>query len=309
MSAAEFQLTTTDGLALFVRAWLPETRSAKAVVQIAHGMAEHGARYEWLATQLNKAGYAVVMNDHRGHGETAVAQKLPHGYFSDKKGWEKVVDDLALVNAHIRSEHPGLPVFLLGHSMGSHISQSYLIRYGNTIDAAMLSGTNGAAGPLQYVGRLVAFIERLRVGAKGASRILDATSYDAFNKPFKPARTRFDWLSRDTAQVDKYVADPWCGFSCSPSMWSDLLQGVGFNERDKNLAAIPKTLPVYLITGSEDTSNNAEAGVRALEKRYLKAGIAQVDVRIYEDGRHEMFNETNREEVAAETIAWFDSCL
>ncbi len=177
------------------------------------------------------------------------------------------------------------------------------------MDGAMLSGTNGAAGPLQYVGRLVAYIERLRVGARGASKILDATSYDTFNKPFQPARTRFDWLSRDAEQVDRYVEDPWCGFSCSPRMWLDLLKGVYFNERDAHLSRIPKDLPVYLITGSEDSSNNAEAGVRALATRYRKAGLKRVDVRVYENGRHEMFNETNREQVANDTIAWFDSCL
>lgn len=309
MPAAHFELTTTDGLPLFVRCWLPEKAQIKAVIQIAHGMAEHTARYQWLAEQFNQAGYAVYANDHRGHGETAVAQQLPHGFFADKQGWQKVVDDVALVNAYIKDQHRDLPICLLGHSMGSHIGQSYLIRYGHTVDAAMLSGTSGASGPMRYVGKFVAFIEGLRVGKRGASKLLDASSYDAFNKDFKPARTRFDWLSRDHEQVDAYVNDPWCGFSCSPSMWADLLKGVGFNERNSNLRNIPTDLPVVLITGERDTSNGGEAGVRALEKRYLAAGIQRVEVITYPDGRHEMFNEVNREEAAADTINWFDSCL
>lgn len=309
MSAAQFEMTSDDGLPLFVRSWLPQGEAPKAIIQIAHGMAEHGARYAWLAKQFTAAGFGVYVNDHRGHGETAVAQKMPHGFFADKDGWQKVVDDLATVNAQIKKQHSGLPVFLLGHSMGSHIGQSYLIRYSDTISAAMLSGTTGASGPLRYVGRLVAFIEGLRVGKRGQSALLDASSYDAFNKPFKPARTRFDWLSRDQAQVDKYVDDPWCGFSCSPGMWADLLAGLGFNERASNQRKINKQLPVLLMTGSNDTSNGAEAGVRALEKRYLAAGIKRVDVTVYADGRHEMFNEINREEVASDTIAWFNSCL
>lgn len=308
MTAAQFEITTDDGLPLFVRSWLPNA-APKAVIQIAHGMAEHSARYLWLAQQFNEAGYVVYANDHRGHGETAVAQQLPHGFFANKQGWEKVVDDIAAVNRCIKESHPGLPVLLLGHSMGSHIGQSYLIRYGNSIDAAMLSGTTGAAGPLRYVGKLVAFLEGLRVGKRGASALLDGSSYDAFNKPFKPARTRFDWLSSDPAQVDAYVNDPWCGFSCSPSMWADLLGGIGFNQRDSNLKTIPKTLPIVLITGENDTSNGGVGGVRALEKRYRAAGIKRLQVTTYPNGRHEMFNEVNREQVAQDTIAWFDSCL
>lgn len=307
MIATQVELTSTDGLPVFGRAWLPA--APKAVIQIAHGMAEHSARYAWLASELNEAGYAVYAHDHRGHGETAVRQRLPHGFLAHQAGWQKVVDDVALVNRHIRATHQGLPIFLLGHSMGSHVGQSYLIRYGDSVDAAMLSGTTGATGPMRYVGKLVALIERFRVGKAGASAILDASSYDAFNKPFKPARTRFDWLSRDAEQVDAYVDDPWCGFSCSPQMWSDLLGGIGFNERDAHLQRIPKCLPIWLITGAADSSNGGEAGVRALEARYKKAGIQQVDVTVYPEGRHEMFNETNRQQVAADCIAWFDERL
>lgn len=309
MRVENFELTTTDGLPLFVRSWCPGAENTKAVVQIAHGMAEHSARYAWLAATLNNAGYAVYANDHRGHGQTAVLQQQPHGYFASQQGWSKVVDDLATVTQHIKTAHPDMPIILLGHSMGSHVGQSYLIRYGQNLAAAMLSGTTGATGPMRYLGKLVALLEKVRVGPKGVSMLLDGSSYDAFNKPFKPQRTRFDWLSRDPQQVDLYVDDPWCGFSCSPSMWYDLLGGLGFNERDSNLANIDKNLPVYLITGEKDTSNGGLPGVEALAQRYIKAGLSDVTVKSYPDGRHEMFNETNREEVAADTISWFDQAL
>lgn len=309
MLADNFELTTADGLPLFVRCWCPQSEGVKAVVQIAHGMAEHSARYAWLANKLNQAGYAVYASDHRGHGQTAVLQNQPHGFFAKHGGWNKVVDDLALVTAHIKQQHPGKPVILLGHSMGSHLGQSYLIRHGQELTAAMLSGTTGATGPMRYLGKLVAVIEKLRVGAKGASVLLDSSSYDAFNKPFKPQRTRFDWLSRDPKQVDLYVDDPWCGFSCSPSMWFDLLSGIGFNERDANLKKIAKDLPLYLITGEDDTSNGGLPGVEALANRYLKAGLVDVTVKSYPKGRHEMFNEINRADVADDTIAWFDQAL
>jgi alpha-beta hydrolase superfamily lysophospholipase len=309
MQAIQFEVTTDDGLPLFVRGWLPAAETPKAIIQIAHGMAEHSARYQWLATQFTQAGFAVYANDHRGHGETAVAQKMPHGFFADSQGWQKVVDDLAAVNRHIQAQHVGVPVLLLAHSMGSHIGQSYLIRYGDTVSAAMLSGTRGSTGPIRYLGQLLALVESWRVGARGQSGLLDSMSYDAFNKSFRPARTRFDWLSRDQSQVDKYIADPWCGFSCSPRMWRDLLGGLGFNDQRRQQNKINKHLPIALITGARDTSNDAEAGVRKLEKRYLAVGIKRVDVRVYADGRHEMFNEINREEVASDTIAWFNSCL
>lgn len=309
MLVENFELSTADGLPLFVRSWRPQPENTKAVVQIAHGMAEHSARYAWLANKLNAAGYAVYANDHRGHGQTAVLQNEPHGFFAKHQGWKKVVDDLATVTEHAKQQHPDLPIILLGHSMGSHLGQSYLIRYGQNLSAAMLSGTTGYTGPMRYLGKLVAMVEKIRVGPKGASVLLDNSSYDAFNKPFKPQRTRFDWLSRDPKQVDLYVDDPWCGFSCSPSMWADLLSGIGFNERDANLKQINKALPVYLITGENDTSNGGLPGVEALANRYLKAGIEDVVVKAYPDGRHEMFNELNRADVADDTIAWFDKAL
>ena len=210
MQASTFTLATPDGMSLFVYRWLPDG-PPKAVVQIAHGLAEHAARYARVAEALTRAGYAVYADDHRGHGRTA---RTPDelGLFAERDGWKKCIDDLWLINRRIAADHPGLPIVLLGHSLGSFMAQYFISEHGDALVAAVLSASNGKPPPIAPIGLLLARLERLRLGQRGHSPVMQALFFGAFNKPFKPARTPFDWLSRDTAEVDKYIADPLCGF-------------------------------------------------------------------------------------------------
>jgi len=307
MRSSERTFRTTDGHEPFVYRWEPdEGVSRRAFVHLVHGMAEHAARYARLAEALTARGLVVYAHDHRGHGRTA---KTPDdlGHFGDGIGWGRVVDDLIELVRSERSEHAGLPAVLFGHSMGSFMVQQAIYSDPTLADVAILSGTNGKPDPLAAAGRGVARIERLRLGERGKSTLLRAVSFDTWNKAFAPNRTAFDWLSRDPAEVDKYVADPHCGFSCTTELWVQLLDALGELARPDNQARIKKTLPIYVFSGSEDPVGRRTKGVRQLLEAYARAGLTDVTHRFYEGARHEMLNEQNRDEVTANLVEWLEA--
>lgn len=309
MDTTTFTVTATDGTPLHVFRWLPDAGAApKAVVQIAHGMAEHSARYARFAEVLTAAGYAVYANDHRGHGQTAGDLKRA-GFFAEHDGWSTVVEDMYAVTRTIREEQPGLPIFLFGHSMGSMLSRTYAIRHGAELDGLILSGTGGDPGMLGKVGQVVALVEAKVRGKGTASPLLDKLSFGNFNKPFEPARTPFEWLSRDPAEVDAYIADPWCGFVCTAGMFQDLLSGIALINADSQVARIPQGLPIYLFSGAEDPVGDKTKGVQQVVDQFRRLGIKDVFVRFYLGARHEVLNETNRDEVMADVVDWLDDHL
>ncbi len=193
--------------------------------------------------------------------------------------------------------------------MGSFMAQHFISEHGEALAGAVLSGSGGKPSPLAIAGRLIARIERLRLGARGRSGLLHAFSFGAFNKPFEPARTPFDWLSRDRAEVDKYVADPLCGFRASVQLWIDLLDALGEVTSAQRQALIPKRLPIYIIAGSRDSVSGNAKSLEPLLAAYRDAGLERVTHRFYADARHELFNETNREEVTRDLIAWLDGVV
>jgi len=306
MGDTTFTYQGKDGAELFCYRWFPEDEaSVKAIVQIAHGLAEHAARYERLAKALNAAGFGVYASDHRGHGKSFQGEENM-GFFAEKDGWNVVIGDMHSLNRHISKEHPGQSIYLIGHSMGSLLGQSYIIKHSDTIQGVLLSASTDSAGILRYAGILAAKIERMRLGKKGRSKILNAMSFGDFNNAFKPVRTEFDWLSRDPEEVDKYINDPLCGFIATNQLWLDLLGGLGSMAKPSERAKIRKELPICLITGSKDPVTRASKGVVGLDKCYKKAGVKDVTVKIYPDGRHESFNETNRDEVTQDVINWLE---
>lgn len=284
--------------------FLPDGGEPTAVVHVVHGLAEHAARYRRLAEVLVAEGWAVYAHDQRGHGRTAGSDDAL-GHFADEDGWAKLVGDLQDFVRHERDEHPGRPIAILGHSMGSLVLQDYLSRYqGDGLAAAALSGTSGPPPPIASLGRGVARLERLRQGPRGRSALLDKLSFGSYNRAFAPARTEYDWLSRDPAEVDAYVADPWCGFRSSNQAWIDLLDALPTLTRADRLARIPKNLPIYIFSGEKDPVGLNGEGVRALADRYRKAGLSDVTVKLYPEARHEVLNETNRDEVMRDLVEW-----
>ncbi|WP_342779932.1 lysophospholipase [Leekyejoonella antrihumi] len=296
-----FPLETHDGTQLQVYRWLPDGPPT-AIVQLAHGMAEHAGRYERFAKALTDVGYVVYADDHRGHGLTAAG--VDAGYFADRGGWDKVVEDLSTVAQHAREEHPGLPLVLFGHSMGSFMVREYAIRHGSELAALVVCGTAGDPGMLGKVGGVVASLEGRIRGRKHPSNLMNKLTFGQYNAQFKPKRTDFDWLSRDPAEVDKYVADLQCGAVFSDGFFSDLLGGLAHLQRDDEVAKVPNDLPVLLISGDKDPVGDNGKGVRAVAAQLERAGVRDVTTTLYPGARHELLNETNRDEVTADVVSW-----
>jgi len=305
MNHSTFWLTANDHSRLFVNQWMPDALP-KAVVMLSHGMAEHSGRYARLAQALCGAGYGLYALDQRGHGRTADEGTL--GLYAENDGWNKVVGDLASLNQHIGQQHPGLAIILLGHSMGSYIAQAYLLHHSASLHGAILSGSNFQPVALYRAARLIARIERARQGLCGRSGLIDFLSFGSFNKAFKPNRTAFDWLSRDPLEVDKYINDPLCGFRCTNQLWVDLLGGLQHISKASNLAQIDPGLPMLLIGGECDPVSEGKR-LKSLAHALREAGCQHLQLTLYPQARHEVFNETNRDDVTADVLTWLEHTL
>lgn len=307
MHSSTFRMSTSDGVEVSVRRWLPDT-APQAVVQIAHGVAEHGGRYARLAEALTAAGYAVYAGDHRGHGLTA---RTPDdlGFFAERDGWARCVGDLWQLNRRIAAELPGLPIVLIGHSMGSFMAQQFISEHGSALAGVVLSGSAGGLPAGAGIARTLARLERLRLGPRGTSALLGRLTFGSFNKQFEPARTPFDWLSRDEAEVDRYVTDPLCAFPLSVQLTIDVLDAIGDVTRPVRRSCIPKHLPIHVIAGTRDPVGENTRSVVKLLDAYRSAGLARVTHRLYPEARHELFNERNRSEVTGDLLAWLSGVI
>ena len=302
-------LDAPDGVRIYGRTWAPENRGEPRVcVQIAHGMAEHIERYSDFAQFLASRGCAVYGHDHRGHGQTGEAMGML-GHFGDRDGFQRVIDDMARVTSRIEAEHSGVPIVLLGHSMGSWLSLAYMEQHGARLRGAVLSGA-GFVGRVELAaGLYLARREAARLGARSPSERLYKMTFGNFNKPFQPNRTPLDWLSRDEAVVDAYIADPRCGQMHTCGFFLDYFGGVRELQRAENLRRIPSDLPVLIIAGSRDPVGKMGKGVERLAKALAAAGVRDVTVKLYPGARHEVLNETNRAEVYQDVWHWLERLL
>jgi alpha-beta hydrolase superfamily lysophospholipase len=306
MKILDFTHLASDKKGIRVHRWLPEGKP-KAILLVAHGMAEHGSRYGRLAGVLTAAGWAVYAPDHRGHGETAASGEL--GWFAERNGFARVVEDLHEIGLAAQAEHPGLPLFLFGHSMGSILSEAYIGKYGEGLAGCALCGLVEPPAPgLLPVARFLAGAGCLFKGQKSKAPLLNSMSFGSFNNDIVPARTKFDWLSRDAAEVDKYVADPFCGFLCTDGFFRDLLAGFGLvYGKDGALSSLPAALPLLLIAGEADPCGGARGFPDVLASLLKAGGIADLTKKTYPGARHELLNETNRDEVTRDLLAWLES--
>ena len=255
---------------------------------------------------MTAAGWAVYAADHRGHGQSAAEGEL--GWFAERDGFSRVRDDLHDVASDAAAENPGLPLFLLGHSLGSLVAEAYLKAYGRELAGCVLSGVLAPPPPLLLASaRLVAALGAAFKGQKAAANILHGLSFDSSNRDFEPARTPVDWLSRDAAEVDKYIADPLCGFVCSFGLYRDLLSGFASVYGGASaFSGLPKTLPILIVAGAEDPLGGALGFVPMLDGKFKTAELLDVDSRLYPGARHEVLNETNRDEAMADIRDWLE---
>ncbi|MCL2442528.1 MAG: alpha/beta hydrolase [Treponema sp.] len=301
-----------DGTRLYLYRWSPE-QTPKAVLHIVHGMSEHAFRYCWLAEKLTEAGIEVWAADQRGHGKTAVLDVNGpdkgglRGHCADNNSVSNVTADIHTINKEIQKTHKNIPLFLLGHSWGSFIAQNY-IEYSDDlkISGCILSGTKGPGDFIVKAGIPIMTIIAALKGQRKGSRIAKMMADGPYNKPFKPNRTSFDWLSRDENEVDKYVFDPLCGNLCSTGFYRDLAKLLYNIHRSDAMARINRSLPLYVFCGSADPVGDMGKSPTALVNAYRNLGINDLEFVLYPGARHETLNETNREEVIENLLAWIN---
>ncbi|MEY4479448.1 MAG: hypothetical protein RLZZ267_126 [Bacillota bacterium] len=291
-----------DGTRVFLYTWIP-TEEIKGIVQIVHGMAEHALRYERLAWEMVEQGYAVYAHDQRGHGQTARSiENLGNTSGADFHVW---VDDVHQIQKQICSEHDhGIPRYLFGHSMGSFIALRYSQLHGHHINGLILSGSNGKPSKLLTIATMIANMQINYYGPEHPSRLLDKLLFGRFNSTFEPSRTRFDWLSRDSQEVDAYIADPYCGFVCSALFYRDFFEGLHQTYRTREMKKLPRSLPVYILSGDHDPVGECGKGVARLIKGFNQLGLKNVRFMIYKNARHELINDLQRKQVSVDLLSW-----
>ncbi len=294
-------LHAEDGHDIHLQVWRP-SGPATHIIQIVHGLGEHSDRYARFAAAATARGCIVCCHDHRGHGESS--DEL--GHFADTDGWHVVVNDLHTVNHQLRELHAGMPLILMGHSMGSYIAQYYAMHYNGNLFALILSASTWSSRLQLYLAYTIAEIEYWRLGTRGRSAVLDKLGFGNFNNAFRPARTERDWLSRDHEEVDLYVADPLCGGPYSCGLWLDLIGGLLDISSDDALSRIPADLPI-LITGGAVDPVGGDRGMSKLATHYAQTGHQRLKIKIYPNGRHEMLNDINRDEVTRDWLAWIEA--
>jgi alpha-beta hydrolase superfamily lysophospholipase len=280
----------------------------RAAVQINHGLAEHAARYARFADFLGARGYQVYAHDHRGHGATK-APDAPLGTFAETNGGEKVIADVAAVHDLIAGEHPGVPVIVFGHSMGGLVALNFMLAHSSRLQAAAIWNANFSAGPAGRAAQAILAWEKFRLGSDMPSRLLPRLTFQAWGKAVPNHRTPFDWLSRDSEEVDKYIADPLCGWDASVSMWRDVFGFVFHGAADANFSGVRRTLPVSLVGGEKDPATDGGEAVSRLAGRMRRMGFSNPVSKVYAETRHESLNEVNRNIIMADFAAWADGVL
>lgn len=303
MQTDTFTMLNAQGMHVFVYQWLPDGQTPiRAILQIAHGMCETGNRYEELAELLTQHGYAVYCNDHRGHGQTAGLELLGD---AGEDGFEGMIEDQLLLASVLKKRHASVPHYLMGHSMGSFLTQKIMCLNGDVFDGFILSGTNGPQKLLTFGMNLAAVQMRFQ-GSTHPSLMLNAIVFGPYSKGFGAIRTPFDWLSRDEKEVDKYIDDPYCGKVCSARFFRDFFKLLSQIHKPSLMEGLRKDKPVYIFSGEEDPVGHRGEGVKHLIELYRKYGIEDLEYRLYPGGRHEMLHEINRDEVAADVLDWLE---
>ncbi|PHR72887.1 MAG: alpha/beta hydrolase [Lutibacter sp.] len=297
---------TRDNETIFYYKWSASPKvTFKGVVQISHGIGEHAGRYQPIAKLLQEQGYEVYANDHRIHGQSVKSKELM-GVYEGQNYFDDAVEDMRELTLLIKEIHPNKKIILFGHSMGSLLSRKYVIKYGDDLNALILSGTASFMKGLGTVGLASANVISAFRGRNKKNNFLKSISFSEFNKTFKPNRTELDWISTDEHQVDLFEADPYRTADFSLSVFIDIIKGSKEVNKQVSFNATPKNLPIYIFSGDKDPVGEMGKGIKRVVKQYNKAGINDLTLKLYKGGRHEMLNETNREEVERDVISWLN---
>ena len=301
------RVPSKDGIhKLNVVIWKPQDNNKiKAVLQISHGMIEFIERYDEFATYLVQNGYAVVGHDHLGHGST-VSNQEKWGYFVEKEASKTVVEDVYRVTCKAKETFPGTKLILLGHSMGSFIARRYLMTYGKELAAAIIMGTGSQPKLTLFAGKLVIKIWKLIYGDKHRSKFIEKVMFGTYNKRFSDNSMGKEWLTKDEEIRKWYCNEPGCSFLFTLNGYQMILETLGFIQRQTNIDKIPKNLPIYIVAGKDDPVGNYGKGVEHVYNVYKRTGIKDISIRLFENDRHEILNETDRLMVYKDILTWLD---
>lgn len=301
----EFYYPSKDGnTEIHTIEWKPDGE-VKAVLQIAHGMVEYVDRYNEFAQFLCEQGFYVVGNDHLGHGKS-IQSKSEYGFFHDKYGNACVLGDMHTLRLRTEKKYPGVPYFLLGHSMGSALARQYIKMYGNGLSGVILMGTmDRTRGELKLALRICGAMQLLK-GGHYRSKMVNNFTIGCYNKKFKPAKTKVDWMTSDSERLEQYVTDPLCSFTFTVNAYYHMFTGMLQMKNKQSVYMIPKKLPVFFVAGSDDPVGNFGKGVRKVYEKYKEAGITDVSLRLYPGDRHELLNETDRNQVYQDLLEWLE---
>lgn len=278
----------------------------RAVVQIVHGIAEYIDRYDDFMQFLASNGIVAVGTDHLGHGKS-IESPEQKGFFAEKDGWTYVVKDEEILRRAMKDSYPDLPQIVFGHSMGSFMARTHLIRYPGGFDAAIISGTGNQGAALVAGGLAMGNLVTSLKGPHHYSKLLNNLAFGSYNKIYENPRTDYDWLTRNDEIVDRYIADPLCGFVPTCSLFRDMMTGVKLITTVSNFSAMKKDTPVYFMSGDKDPVGECGKGVKLAYDNFVKSGMKDVSIKLYPDGRHEMLNEINRDEVFSDILNWINS--
>ena len=280
----------------------------RGVVQIAHGIAEHINRYEDFMRFLADNGLVCVGNDHLGHGKS-IREDSEQGIFAEKDGWNFVLKDMLKLHDMTHEEYPDVKYIMFGHSMGSFLTRNYIINYPDSYDLAILSGTGHQSPLLIFGGCTISDLLSSKNGVASDGQKLEEIAFGSYCSKIENPRTPFDWLSVCEENVDKYIADPLCGFVAKTGLYRDMMHGIKFITKKKNIAKMNPDKPIYFMSGDADPVGDYGEGVKKAYKAFCNAGLKDVMIRLYPGGRHEMLNETNKEQVYQDILNWINSKL
>lgn len=310
MLKEEFYYDSRDGKSkLHAVRYMPEDDTdIRCVVQIVHGMAEYIERYEEFAEFLTARGCVVTGEDHMGHGKS-VGKTGKYGYFCEQDPATVLVRDVHRLKKATQALYPEVPYIILGHSMGSFITRNYMFRYGTGISAAVVMGTGMQPPALLKMSKALAGMQKVFFGPKHVSGLIDKLAFGSYNKQIQNPATSFDWLSRDAERVEKYISDPMCGFVFTVNGFSTLFELISRLNRRENLERIPAALPVLMVSGDADPVGDYGRGVQKAYESLRSAGLEDITLKLYDGGRHELLNETNRDEVMQDVFRWIEETV
>lgn len=297
----EVKLPASDRTMLYVHCWRAE--QPKAVVLLAHGMTEHAMRYDRFGQFLSQNHISLYCHDQRGHGKTGGMQL---GHLRKGVEWNMMINDLFTIKKKLIDIETDCPVYLMGHSMGSFLVRRTVQLRPSMFDGLILSGTGDGQGLAGKAAVKIAGAACLLTGQETYSKRLQKLMFGSFNKGIVNPKSEYDWLTCDQTELERYLSDSQCGFTCTNGFYHELLQGIQLANDPKNIASMRKEMPVYLFSGDCDPVGNRGKGVRHVQQLLEQAGMQDVTVRLYAGGRHEMLNEINRDAVMAELLQWLE---